>query len=117
MISGLCREIEEATARFVVELTGVDGRGWTTRPDPDQWRLSEILELPYLFHRGAEPPEVARPTGTWTDLDDGVEQLRTAGTSVWRPRSPMRSSSCRCPTARRAGGAAPTDHLREPAGP
>jgi hypothetical protein len=100
-------QIEEATTRFVAELAGVDDRDWTTRPEPDQWSMSEVLEhvtianrglaarldrlqaldappditdeeMPYLFYRGAEPPEVARPTGTWTVVDDAVEQLRTS---------------------------------------
>ena len=39
-------------------------------------------EIPYLFYRGEEPPNVATPTGTWTDrarallaLDDSFETL------------------------------------------
>ena len=32
-------------------------------------------EIPYLFYRGDEPPNVATPTGTWTDVDPAVREL------------------------------------------
>jgi hypothetical protein len=108
---GMSQQIDEATERFVVELVGVDSRAWTTRPEPDQWSLSEVLEhvtlanrnlvarldalgpidsppditdeeMPYLFYRGVEPPNVARPSGTWTDVDEGVQQLRASASAL-----------------------------------
>jgi hypothetical protein len=105
----MVREIEHATERFLAEL--VDGAKWTTRPAPEQWSLSEVLEhvtiangnlitrldalcalespsditdeeMPYLFYRGAEPPNVARPTGTWTEVDEAVERLRASASTL-----------------------------------
>lgn len=35
-------------------------------------------EMPYLFYRGEEPPHLATPTGTWTDLDEAVTALRAS---------------------------------------
>lgn len=107
----MSRQIEEATERFVDELTGVDGRSWTTRPEPDRWSLSEVLEhvtivnrnlvarldalgpidappdvtdeeMPYLFYNAEEPPNVAHPSGTWTDVDEAVDQLRASATAL-----------------------------------
>lgn len=107
----MSEQIEEAADRFVVELAGVDGRAWTTRPGPDQWSLSEVLEhvtlvnrnlvarldalgpidsppditdeeMPYLFYNAVEPPNVARPTGTWTDIDEAVEQLLASASAL-----------------------------------
>lgn len=33
------------------------------------------VEIPYLFYRGDEPPNVATPTGTWTDPADGARRF------------------------------------------
>ena len=33
------------------------------------------VEIPYLFYRGDEPPNVATPTGTWTDPDEATRRL------------------------------------------
>ncbi|HEU5082431.1 MAG TPA: DinB family protein [Acidimicrobiales bacterium] len=108
---GVSQQIDEATERFVVELVGVDSRAWTTRPEPDRWSLSEVLEhvalvnrnvvgrldalgpidttpditdeeMPYLFYNAVEPPNVARPSGTWTDVDEGVQQLRASASAL-----------------------------------
>lgn len=105
------QQIEEATERFVVELVGVDSRAWAARPVADQWSLSEVLEhvtlvnrnlvarldtigpidappditdeeMPYLFYDAVEPPDVARPSGTWTDLDAAVDQLRSSARAL-----------------------------------
>lgn len=122
--SDMAAQIEDATERFVGVLAGVDGKAWTTAPEPSQWSLSEVLEhvtlsnrnlivtlgalqtiasppdvadeeMPYLFYQGAEPPNVAHPTGTWTDIDEAVGQLRAsagalvawAGSTTVDPRS------------------------------
>lgn len=105
------QQITDATTRFVDELAGVDPAAWTTRPTAEQWSLSEVLEhvtlanrnlvtrldalepmntpsdvtddeMPYLFYRGAEPPHVARPTGTWSDVDEAVELLRASANDL-----------------------------------
>ena len=36
------------------------------------------VEIPYLFYRGDEPPNVATPTGTWTDPDDAARRFTTS---------------------------------------
>jgi uncharacterized damage-inducible protein DinB len=32
-------------------------------------------EMPYLFYGGEEPPNVGKPTGAWTDIDDALSRL------------------------------------------
>lgn len=35
-------------------------------------------EIPHVFWRGAEPPNLAVPTGTWTDRDEAIERFRSS---------------------------------------
>lgn len=35
-------------------------------------------EIPYLFYRAEEPPDVSKPTGTWSDIADAVDALRAS---------------------------------------
>lgn len=105
------KQIEEATERFVDELVGVGGQQWMAKPELDQWSLSEVVEhvtivnrnllarldslgpidvppditdeeMPYLFYNAVEPPNVARPSGTWTELDAAVDQLRSSASAL-----------------------------------
>lgn len=39
-------------------------------------------EIPYLFYRGDEPPNVATPTGTWTDIDDGATAFQASARAL-----------------------------------
>jgi hypothetical protein len=41
-------------------------------------RRSEVIddEIPYLFYRGDEPPNVATPSGTWNSWVDHAEEYR-----------------------------------------
>lgn len=107
----MSQQIDDATNRFVDELAGVDTGTWTARPTAEQWSLSEVLEhvtlanrnlitrldalepmnspsditdeeMPYLFYRGAEPPNVAHPSGTWDDIDEAVERLRSSASTL-----------------------------------
>jgi len=39
-------------------------------------------EIPYLFYRGEEPPNVAAPTGEWTDRRAAVEALEASARSI-----------------------------------
>jgi hypothetical protein len=118
--SVMSEQIDEATRRFVDVLSGVDADDWTTRPSADQWSLSEVLEhvtlanrnlitrldalqpidsppditdeeMPYLFYRGAEPPDLARPSGTWVDVDEAVTQLRSSARALleWAEGTPL----------------------------
>jgi len=104
-------QIEEATERFVDELIGIEGQPWMAKPEPGQWSLSEVVEhvtivnrnlvarldsleptdrrpditdeeMPYLFYNAVEPPNVARPSGTWTDVDVAVDQLRASASAL-----------------------------------
>jgi hypothetical protein len=46
------------------------------------------LERPYLFFAGDEPPDVARPTGAWTDRGDCVARLSASADALiaWAQR-------------------------------
>lgn len=114
------QQIEQATTRFIDVLAEVDAGRWTARPDADHWSLSEVVEhvtltnrgiivrlgglrrldapaditdeeMPYLFYRGAEPPNLARPTGIWTDVDEAVAQLRASASALvaWADGTPL----------------------------
>ena len=39
-------------------------------------------EMPYLFYNAVEPPNVARPSGTWTELDAALDQLRSSASAL-----------------------------------
>ena len=48
-------------------------------------------EIPYLFYLGDEPPNVATPTGTWTDADDGATTFRASAQALidWAAESEL----------------------------
>lgn len=48
-------------------------------------------EMPYLFYGAEEPPNLAAPTGTWTDLDKAVERLRSSADAIttWVQETPI----------------------------
>lgn len=62
-------------------LTGRRLRAMASR-DEDKNFVSALEddEIPHVFWRGAEPPNLAVPTGTWTDRDHAIERFRV-GTS------------------------------------
>ena len=39
-------------------------------------------EIPYLFYRGEEPPNVAAPTGAWTDRSAAADAFQTSVRAV-----------------------------------
>lgn len=39
-------------------------------------------EIPYLFYRGDEPPNVSQPTGAWTEIDAAVTALSTSADAL-----------------------------------
>jgi len=39
-------------------------------------------EIPYLFYRGEEPPDVSRPTGTMTDRTAAAEALEASAKAI-----------------------------------
>lgn len=40
------------------------------------------VEIPYLFYRGDEPPNVAAPSGTWSDPDDAAHRLAASVAAI-----------------------------------
>src|SRR4029453_10105720 len=44
---------------------------------PLDGRTPDVLdiEIPYLFYRGDEPPNVGKPSGAWTDPREALEKL------------------------------------------
>lgn len=106
------QQIEEATARIVATIVDGHPRTWTATPVAGPWRVCEVVEhvtianqnilaalehglapidappdvtdeeMPYLFYRGDEPPNVARPTGTWSDRDEGIVRLRASSDAL-----------------------------------
>ncbi len=39
-------------------------------------------EIPFLFYLGDEPPNIATPTGAWTDVADGAKTFATSAQAV-----------------------------------
>jgi uncharacterized damage-inducible protein DinB len=100
-------EIVDATKRFVEVVADVVPTKWIAEPPRGPWTLSEIVEhvaianrgilgvldrlapspgpsdisddeMPYLFYGGDEPPDVGKPTGTWTDMTEALAALETS---------------------------------------
>lgn len=40
------------------------------------------VEIPYLFYRGDEPPNVATPTGTWIDPTEAARRLAASADAI-----------------------------------
>jgi len=58
-------------------LTGKRLKAIATRTeDADFSSVLEDDEIPHVFWRAAEPPNLAVPTGTWTDRDEAIERFR-----------------------------------------
>ncbi len=104
--------ISRATERFLSEAAPLTPTEWTTRPAPGDWSASEIAEhvaianvgirsrldrltsivgatpdvideeIPFLFYRGDEPPDVAAPSGAWVDRDKALDRLRASAAAV-----------------------------------
>lgn len=62
-------------------LTGKRLKAIAGRAEDDNFAsVLEDDEIPHVFWRGAEPPNLAVPTGTWTNRDEAIEWFRL-GTS------------------------------------
>jgi hypothetical protein len=85
---------------------------WLFKPASDAWSASEVTEhvsmanrrihgrlangleplagppgvaddeIPYLFYRGDEPPNVSTPTGSWTDIGSAAAQFAASAESL-----------------------------------
>jgi hypothetical protein len=100
-----------AADRFEQQCLGVTEAQWVFRPRPGAWSMGDVAEhvtiatgniarrlrtlaplgkapdivdeeIPYLFYRGDEPPNVATPTGTWTRWTDHADAFRAAVAAV-----------------------------------
>jgi hypothetical protein len=100
-----------AAARFEKQCEGATELEWAFRPRPGTWSMGDVAEhvtiatqniskrfrtltplvkapdvvdeeIPYLFYRGDEPPNVATPTGTWSRWADHAEAFRAAVAAV-----------------------------------
>lgn len=62
---------------------------------PLSGREPEIIddEIPYLFYRGDEPPNIATPSGSWTSWLEHADEYRqsVAGILDWRSPSDLRN--------------------------
>lgn len=96
----------------MASLLEVPADRWSSPPSAGRWSAAEIVEhvaladlgiarwltsglepltveptvlddeIPYLFYRGDEPPNVASPTGSWTDRDEAIGRLREAADAI-----------------------------------
>jgi hypothetical protein len=97
--------IRRSADRFVRAISTLSGEQWLHHPSAGAWNAAEVTEhvtianrgihrtlvkglkalttptsveddeIPYLFYRGEEPPNVSAPTGTWTEIDAAVAQF------------------------------------------
>lgn len=104
--------VQLVTERFIAAIDALTVAAWGERRASGGWSASEITEhvalanggiarrltdgltplvgatgvtddeIPYLFYRGDEPPNVAAPTGTWTDRGDARTAVRTSAAAV-----------------------------------
>ena len=97
--------LHESADRFVDGIAGMSEGQWLFKPASDAWCPSEVTEhlsianrgihgrlakglailagprgvaddeIPYLFYRGDEPPNVSTPTGSWIEVDAAIAQF------------------------------------------
>lgn len=95
-----------ASDRFAAQCESATAQEWAHRPSPSDWSMGDVAEhltiangniakrlstlselgdgrpavideeIPYLFYRGDEPPNVAAPTGTWSSWGEHFEAYR-----------------------------------------
>jgi hypothetical protein len=65
-------QLRDAAARFVASCADVSDGQWVFQPSPAAWSMAQ---------RGDEPPNVATPSGAWTDRQLAIERFdANAGT-------------------------------------
>ncbi len=123
------RLLRRSTDRFIDGIAGTSEAQFLSHSGPGHWSASEITEhlaianrgiharltkgletlaspgsvaddeIPYLFYRGDEPPNVSTPTGSWTDIDRAIEEF--AGTAErlisWHAGSDRDLRACGAP--------------------
>lgn len=81
--SGNAWSASEVTEHVAIANTGVLGVLTTSLKTPLQQPLGvDDDEIPFLFYRGDEPPNVAAPTGTWTDMTVAATKLEASASAV-----------------------------------
>lgn len=115
--------LRAASERFAGECAKATPNQWKHRPAGDGWSMGDVAEhvtivnrnmatrldklhplsghkpdiideeIPYLFYRGDEPPNIAAPSGSWTAWADHAQEYRqsVAGILTWRPTADLRS--------------------------
>ncbi len=124
-----CQAIGRATERFLRDAALVTTTAWAMPPTTGRWSVSEIAEhvtvanggvlaqlerlspnggatpsvlddeIPFLFYRGDEPPDVAAPTGTWVDRHEALERLRVSADALksWESSDDLRRLGAKHP--------------------
>jgi hypothetical protein len=122
-------QLRRSTDRFIDGLTGASPAQFLFRPEARHWSASEITEhlaianrgihsrlvngleplsspgpvaddeMPYLFYRGDEPPNVATPTGAWTEKDEAIEEFAASADRLitWHAESDRDLRACGAP--------------------
>jgi hypothetical protein len=122
-IQGLLRR---STDRFIEGVAGISAAQFLFRPGAGRWSASEITEhvtianigiharlakgleplaspasvaddeIPYLFYRGDEPPNVAAPTGSWTEVDGAIDAFADSAARLisWRAETDHDLRAC-----------------------
>jgi hypothetical protein len=111
--------LRSAADRFADECAKANRTQWTHRPQGDGWSMGHVAEhvtianrnmasrlqnlsplsgekpgiideeIPYLFYRGDEPPNVATPSGSWTSWAEHAEEYRQSVARILDWRSPV----------------------------
>jgi hypothetical protein len=112
--------LRSASIRLIDSFMTAPADAWGWSPPSGGWSISEVAEhvaissgnilaglehrlqpigaasvtddeIPYLFYRGDEPPDVGKPTGSWIDRVDAAAELssRTKALMEWATASTL----------------------------
>jgi hypothetical protein len=118
--TGAAGALRSASVRLVDSFMTAPADAWSWSPPSGGWSISEVAEhvaissgnilaglqhrlhpieavsvtddeIPYLFYRGDEPPDVGKPTGTWIDRVDAAAELLASAQAVadWATTTPL----------------------------
>ena len=111
--------LKAASERFTAECFKASSAQWTYAPPQGGWTMGHVAEhvtianrniaarlrklaplsgdspdiiddeIPYLFYRGDEPPNIATPTGDWTSWAHHAEEYQRSVDDILNWRSPQ----------------------------
>ncbi len=112
--------LRSASVRLVDSFMTAPADAWGWSPSSGGWSISEVAEhvaissgnilaglehrlqpieavsvtddeIPYLFYRGDEPPDVGKPTGSWGDRVDAAAEMTSRAQALmdWVTASPL----------------------------